>query len=74
MAAALRRVGALARGAPCRWVPATTSGPLTVSVCTYSVNGRPAIQITLAVLGTTVHLAAGDTFRTSGCADWHYAG
>jgi hypothetical protein len=52
----------------------TTTGPLNVSICTYSVNGQPAIQITLVVVGTTVHLAAGDTFRTSGCAQWRYAG
>jgi hypothetical protein len=52
----------------------TTAGPLNVSICTYSVNGQPAIQISLVLLGTTIHLAAGDTFRTSGCADWRYLG
>jgi hypothetical protein len=53
----------------------TTSGPLlSLSVCTYSVNGQPAIRIAVSVLATTIHLTAGDTFVTDGCQDWRFTG
>jgi hypothetical protein len=53
----------------------TTAGPLlTLNVCSYSVNGHPAIQITASVVATTIHLSAGDTFVTQGCQDWRHTG
>jgi hypothetical protein len=53
----------------------TTAGPLlTLNVCSYSVNGHPAIQITVSAVATTIHLSAGDTFVTQGCQDWRHTG
>lgn len=51
-----------------------STGPLTVTLCQYRVNNLPLVRITVSLGLTTVHLAAGDSFTTSGCGTWRHDG